>query len=332
MKLPSFNSLDFTYHHSMLKKFLKAPIPEIKRVFSTEDSRFIVFVGLKVSFISLGITAIVHWFLFQIMRLNYAFFSAHGFPQFTEGSPFYDLIIGEVIDNLPLLFAFHVFLFFIGCYVGWLILRPFRLIGEYCETVLENPNAIYRVEEFSTYNLLTRFSEFFFEYLRESRKRGEIISNSIPPQYSKIHKPVFDKIFMLHLGILLVIISISSAVFIIENSSSVFMSMVELATKTLSDQRSVSRYFSGQMFILDDIIGLTIALISFSYILLGLHLYAKVSGAAFGIFSTMRAFMKGNYSSRVHLVGFAYLRDYTRKLNKYLEYVQNNLTKEQIKK
>lgn len=316
----------------MLKKFLKAPIPEIKRVFSTEDSRFIVFVGLKVSFISLGITAIVHWFLFQIMRLNYAFFSAHGFPQFAEGSPFYDLIIGEVIDNLPLLFAFHIFLFFIGCYVGWLILRPFRLIGEYSETVLENPNAIYRVEEFSTYNLLTRFSEFFFEYLRESRKRGEIISNSIPPQYSKIHKPVFDRIFMLHFGILLVIISISSAVFIIENSSSVFMSMVELATKTLSDQRSVSRYFSGQMFILDDVIGLTIALISFSYILLGLHLYAKVSGAAFGIFSTMRAFMKGNHSSRVHLVGFAYLRDYTRKLNKYLEYIQNNLTKEQIKK
>lgn len=316
----------------MWKKFLKSPIPEIKRVFSTEDSRFIVSVGLKISFISFGITLIVHWFLFQIMRLNYAFFSAHGFPQFTEGSPFYELIIGEVIDNIPLLCLFHVFLFFIGSYAGWLILRPFRIIGEYCEAVLGNPNAIYRVEEFSTYGLLTRFSEFFFEYLRESRKRNEIISNSIPPQYSKIHKPVFDRIFMLHFGILLVIISISSAVFIIANSSSVFMSMVELATKTLSDQKSVSRYFSEQMFILDDIILLTVALISFSYVLLGFHLYSKVSGAAFGIFSTMRAFMKGNYSSRVHLVGYAYLRDYTRKLNKYLDYIQNNLTKEQIKK
>jgi hypothetical protein len=86
------------------------------------------------------------------------------------------------------------------------------------------------------------------------------------------------------------------------------------------------------MFILDDIIGLTIALISFSYILLGLHLYSKVSGAAFGIFSTMRSFMKGNYSSRVHLVGFAHIREYTRKLNKYLDYIQNNFTKEQSKK
>jgi hypothetical protein len=54
------------------------------------------------------------------------------------------------------------------------------------------------------------------------------------------------------------------------------MSMVELATKTLADQKSVSRYFSEQMFILDDIIFLTIALISFSYIMLGLHHLSKV--------------------------------------------------------
>ena len=315
----------------MWKKILKYPLPELKRVFKTEDSRFIVAVGLKVSGISLGITLIVYWFLFQIMRLNHAFFKSHGFPEFGEGSPFFDHIIQEAVENIPVLFAFHIFLFFIGVYVGWIILRPFRKMGEYCEEALENPNAVYDVEQFSTYGLLTRFSEFFFEFLRESRKRNVISNNSIPPQYSKIHKPVFDKIFMLHFGILLVIISIASAVFIIENSSSVFESMVELATKTLSDQKGVSRYFSEQMFILDDIVGLTVTLITFSYILLGLHLYAKVSGAAFGIFSTMRAFMKGNHSSRVHLVGFAHIRDYTRKLNKYLDYIQSNISKEQPK-
>lgn len=315
----------------MWKNILKSPIPELKRVFKTEDSRFIVAVGLKVSGISLGITLIVYWFLFQIMRLNHAFFKSHGFPEFGEGSPFFDHVIQEAVENIPVLFAFHIFLFFIGVYVGWIILRPFRMMGEYCEEVLENPNAVYDVEQFSTYSLLTRFSEFFFEFLRESRKRNVISNNSIPPQYSKIHKPVFDRIFMLHFGILLVIISIASAVFIIENSSSVFESMVELATKTLSDQKGVSRYFSEQMFILDDIVGLTITLIAFSYVLLGLHLYAKVSGAAFGIFSTMRAFMKGNHSSRVHLVGFAHIREYTRKLNKYLDYIQNNISKEQTK-
>lgn len=314
-----------------MKKLVFNPMAEIKRAFKAEDSRFIVSVGLKVSGISLAITFFVYWFLYQILKLNFAFFKSHGFPEFTEGSPFIDAIVQEALENIPVLFLFHVILFFIGTYVGWLILRPFRTLGEYSEEALTNPNAVYRVEEFSTYSLLTRFAEFFFEYLRESRKRNVIISNSIPPQYSKIHKPVFDRIFMLHFGILFVIISISSAVFIIENSSTVFESMVDLARKTLPAQKEVSQYFISQLYIIDEIVFLTIVTIAVSYILLGFHLYAKVSGAAFGIFSTMRSFMKGNHSSRVHLVGYAYLRDYTRKLNKYLEYIENNLSKEQPK-
>lgn len=315
----------------MLVKLLRSPIPEIKRVFKTEDSRFIVFVGLKVSAISFFINIFIYYFLFQIMRLNFYFFRAHGSPELMDQGLFFDSIIGEAIENLTLMFAYHIFLFFIGTYVGWLILHPFRRIGEYCENVLENPNTIYKVDEFSNYKLLTRFSEFFFEFLRESRKKGVLVSHSIPPQYSKIHKPVSDKIFMLHFGLLMVIISITSSVFIIENSSSVFTSMVELAMKTLSSEKAVSKFFSDQMDVLDDMIVITIILIASSYGMLGLHLYAKVSGAAFGIFSTMRAFMKGNYNSRVHLVGYAYIRDYTRKLNKYLDYVQNNLAKSESK-
>jgi hypothetical protein len=299
----------------------------LKRAFKTDESRFIISVGLKVSVISFAITTVVYYFIFQVMRLNYAFFKAQGFPDFTEESPFYDYIVQESLDNLPILFLFHIILFFIGTYIGWLILRPFRVIGKYAESVIENPNEIYKMEEFSTYNLLSRFSEFFFEYLRESRNRNQFISKSIPPQYLGIHKPLPDRIFMLHFGLLLIIISIASAVFIIEITSTIFQNIVELATKTLPNTKGLSKYFAHQNYIQDEIIYLTIFLTTLGYLMLGLHLYEKVSGAAFGIFSTMRSYMKGNYSSRVHLLGFAHIRDYTRKLNKYLEYMQNNFTK-----
>lgn len=306
-------------------------LQKLKSAFKTDETRFIMSVGLKVSGISFAISLSVYYFLFQIMRLNYAFFKAHGFPEFSDDTPFYQYITQEALDNLPLLFIFHILLFFIGVYLGWLIMRPFRTMGEYSEQIIEHPNTIYKVDEFSNYRLLTRFSEFFFEYLRESRKRGELQTNSIPPQYSKIHKPVHDKIFMLHFGILLIIISISSGVFIIENASGIFSSMTELGHRTLSNSQSMNRYFAEQNYILNEILYLTVSLISVGYIMLGFHLYAKVSGAAFGIFSTMRAFMKGNHSSRVHLVGFAHIRDHTRKLNKFLDYIQNNLSKEKPK-
>ena len=306
-------------------------VHEFRGVFKTENSRFVASVGLKVSGISLIITFAIYWFLFQVLRLNYAFFRAHGFPEVRDDSSFFDLVIVETLDSLPGLFVFHICLFFIGSYVGWLMLRPFKTMGDYCENVLENLNYAYKVEEFSSYTLFTRFSEFFFEYLRESRRKKEILSNSIPPQYSKIHKPVIDYIFLLHFGLLLIIVSIVSAIFIIENTGTVYASMVELATKTLKDQASVSKYFTEQMFIMDSIFKLTIVLLTFFYTLLGFHLYSKISGASFAIFSTMRTYMKGNYSSRVHLVGYTHMREYTRKLNKYLDYVQKNFSNEQSK-
>ncbi len=328
--LPSFNSLAYWYDGRM-KQFLIRPKEELGRLFKNEDTRFMLGTGLKVSGISFIINTFVYTCLFQVMRLNYAFFKAHGFPDYQDESVFYNYLLSESMESFTILFAFHIFLFFIGTYVGWIILRPFRNIGEYCERVLENPNSLYKVDEFSTYNLLTRFSEFFFEYLRESRKKGEIITNSIPPQFSRIHKPVIDRIFMLHFGILLIIIGICSCVFIIENSTAVFQNMVELAAKTISNSKEANKFFSYQMFIMDDIVTLTIMLITVGYLALGFHLYEKVSGAAFGIFSTMRSFMKGNYFSRVHLVGYAYIRENTRKLNKYLDYIQKNLDNEKPK-
>lgn len=302
-----------------------------KDLFKREDTRFMMFVGLKVSLISLAITVFMYFFLYEVMRVNLAFFKAHGFPNLDDDTAFFDYIATSAIDNLPVLFAFHIFLFFIGVYVGWIILRPFKMMGDYAEVVIENQNTVYKVDEFSTYKLLTRFSEFFFEFLREGRKRGELLPNSIPLQYSRIHKPVLDKVFMLHFGLLLTIISICSAVFIIDNTDLVFQKMVELAAKTLSNPRAVRMYFQAQMFLLNDLVVLTIILIAALYIGLGFHLYNKVSGAAFGIFSTMRAYMKGNHSSRVHLVGYAYLREHTRKLNKYLDYMENNYSKSKSK-
>lgn len=307
-------------------------VTELKKVFRNEDSRFMLSVGLKVSGMSLAITGFVYYLIYLVMKLNYAFFKANGFPEFIGSeTPFFDYIISEAFDNMSILFLFHIYLFFIGFYVGWIILRPFRMIGDYCENVIDNTDAIYKVDEFSTYKLLTRFSEYFFQYLRESRKRGELNITSIPPQYAKIHKPIIDKVFMLHFGLLLIIIGISNTVFIIENATTIFQSMVELGQKTLSNQKTMNRFFTEQLFIIDEIVDLTVILITGGYLILGFHLYTKVSGAAFGIFSTMRSFTKGNYFSRVHLVGYAHVRDNTRKLNKYLDYIQNNLSKDKPK-
>ncbi len=314
-----------------MNKYLNKFKEMLNRVFKSDDTKFVVLTGIKVSSISLLINFIIYTCLFEVMRLNYVFFRSQGFPDFQDDQVFFNYITSEALENLPVLFLFHIFLFFIGTYVGWLILRPFRMIGDYCEEIIENPEAIYMVDEFSTYKLLTRFSEFFFEFLRDSREKKQLPTNTVPPQFSKIHQPVTDRVFMLHFGLLLVIVAISSSVFIIENGSAVFHSMIELASKTLTSSKDANRFLNAQDFVMDDLISLTIFLITTLYLALGMHLYGKVSGAAFGIFSTMRSFMKGDHFSRVHLVGYAHIRDNTRKLNKYLDFAQNNFEKRKPK-
>ena len=314
-----------------MNKYLNKFKEMLNRVFKSDDTKFVVLTGIKVSSISLLINFIIYTCLFEVMRLNYVFFRSQGFPDFQDDQVFFNYITSEALENLPVLFLFHIFLFFIGTYVGWLILRPFRMIGDYCEEIIENPEAIYMVDEFSTYKLLTRFSEFFFEFLRDSREKKQLPTNTVPPQFSKIHQPVTDRVFMLHFGLLLVIVAISSSVFIIENGSAVFHSMIELASKTLTSSKDANRFLNAQDFVMDDLISLTIFLITTLYLGLGMHLYGKVSGAAFGIFSTMRSFMKGDHFSRVHLVGYAHIRDNTRKLNKYLDFAQNNFEKRKPK-
>jgi len=314
-----------------MNKYLNKLKEMLNRLFKSDDTKFVVLTGIKVSSISLLINFIIYTCLFEVMRLNYVFFRSQGFPDFQDDQVFFNYITSEALENLPVLFLFHIFLFFIGTYLGWLILRPFRMIGDYCEEIIENPEAIYMVDEFSTYKLLTRFSEFFFEFLRDSREKKQLPTNTVPPQFSKIHQPVTDRVFMLHFGLLLVIIAISSSVFIIENGSAVFHSMIELASKTLTSSKDFNRFLNAQDFVMDDLISLTIFLITTLYLGLGVHLYGKVSGAAFGIFSTMRSFMKGDHFSRVHLVGYAHIRDNTRKLNKYLDFAQNNFEKRKPK-
>ena len=75
-----------------------------------------------------------------------------------------------------------------------------------------------------------------------------------------------------------------------------------------------------------------VVLVAVSYSGLTIHLYQKVSGAAFGFFSTMRSFAKGNYNTRVHLIGYTHIRQHGRALNKYLDFIQKKIAPQSLTK
>jgi hypothetical protein len=308
---------------------LPSILPKLRKLFQSDESQFVLGTALKFCLISWVAAFMMGYQLYVNARTNFFFFRAHGLADMTDvREAYFDYILSSLMDSLPLIFALFVGLFFLGIYVAKMILRPFKNIGKYCEQVIEHPEIPYEVEQFAGHRLLHRFSELFFEYLRDAKRVGRIEPRPIPPQFTGIHKPVFDGPFLLHYSFFIAMLIIVSVVMIMKVVGEVHENTVQLAIRYLkADPKITSSFFMSQSNMLNEMWVLTAVLVLALYLILALHLYSQVSGASFGIFATMRSFLKGNYSARVHLVGYSFLRDSTRSLNKYLDWVQKNLTK-----
>jgi hypothetical protein len=304
-------------------------LPRFRKLFQSDESKFVLGTALKFCLISWVAAFMMGYQLYVNARLNFFFFRAHGLSDVREvREAYFDYILSSLVESLPFIFCLFIGLFFLGVYVAKMILRPFKNIGHYCEQVIENPETPYEVEHFAGHRLLHRFSELFFEFLRDGKRAGRIEPRPVPPQFTRIHKPVFDGPFLLHYSFFIAMLIIVSVVMIMQVVSDVHENTVQLAIRYLkADPKITSSFFMSQSSILSEMWVLAAVLVFALYLVLALHLYAQVSGASFGIFATMRSFLKGNYSARVHLVGYSFLRDSTRALNKYLDWVQKNLTK-----
>ncbi len=294
-----------------------------EKIFKSEDSKFILATALKVSTAYLVCAIFVVYAIWLLMSVNNTFFEANGFFRF-EGmdSAFFDFVGSRLAQNFWYLLVFYILLFFAGIYLAKILLRPFSLIGEYCDNAADDPNAVYNPDTFSDFKLLTGFSEFFFQYLREIRLDKKMKSNSIPPSFSKVRGPVFDRVFFFHFFLFISIIAICTISFISFITTEVYQSVIELAISSIPQSgKEVAYFLKNQESLYNSVQYMAIGILIICYLSLSVHLYGKVSGAVFGFFSTMRSFMKGNIKARIHLVGYPHIRPYSRAFNKYLDLV-----------
>jgi len=304
---------------------------KLNKLFKGEDSKFFLANSLKVSSVYLLTSVFAIYSIWLVLSLNNVFFEANGFMGIEElKNVYFDFIAARVLHNVAYVFGFYIILFFAGMYLTKVLLRPFEIIGDYCTNVIDNKNEVYNPDTFSDYKLLTRFSEFFFQYISDARKNKELTSNTIPPTFSKIHGPVFDRVFFFHFTLFISIITLVSSIFLMVITTDSYDSMVELAVKTIPNTgNNVAYFLKNQKFLFESVQIYSICILVISYFFLAFHLYSKVSGPVFGFFSTMRSFLKGNHSARVHLVGYPHIRPFSRAFNKYLDAVCRELEVEE---
>lgn len=298
-----------------------------KVLYNDEQAKFrlkTIFKILSVSFLTLIIQAII---FFIILRLDMLFFKSYEVAGIAEfESVFYNKVFSTFYDYTIEIFFFIIFVTLIAMYVSKLIMRPFLVIGNYCENYINDPKtASYDPDFFTDLKLLTRFSEYFFLQIENAFNNKIFLAGAIPNKYKGIYKPKFELSFFLQFSLIIILISSVSTIGLYFFSLNIYDNIVALATDilVLNDK---SQKFLIEQEALFKLVTILLMFVNFAlYFLLSFHLYSKVSAPAFAIFATMRSFLKGNKKARVHLIGNYQVRPNTIKLNRYLDYVEKNL-------
>jgi hypothetical protein len=298
-----------------------------RRLWQNDEAKFRIFTSLKMTTIPLICFLILGSFIGVLLNLNLIFFKANEFMKIKEFEEvFFHFISQELVDLIPYGGLLFVFVNMTAIYISDILLRPFRMIGDYCEARTNGKESAYNPDFFSDLKLLSSFSEFFFFYIETAEKNKSLQQVVIPKKYTKIHQPVFESTFFLHyfLYIFASLLVVSIAMYTMANG--LYGNIISLASQTLPNDQAINAFLNEEKMVIHQIINIVLFTGTILYIGLASHLYYKVSAPAFAIFATMRGFLKGNYSQRVHLIGYPYLRPQMRKLNKYLDVIERELT------
>ncbi len=235
-----------------------------------------------------------------------------------------DYIQNGLLEVLPWAIGSFICLLIAGIILAQLVLKPFDEISAYCEAAI-CPNEekwAFDGEFQSELRLLSGFSDWFFTTTTTLRKSGKLTQIEVPSKYKKIHKPVFETMFFIHKSIYVAITCVLTGMIISIINYALFDAVISVVNEILTGGKGVEEYFSYMSLIQRDIAYITIGTNIICYSFFMAYLYNKVATPAFGIFATMRSFINGRYASRVHLIGYKYVRNQTRTINKYLDYME----------
>lgn len=300
-----------------------------KATFNDPEAQFRLLTSLKMTLVFFVSFIIMGSYLFVLLGVNFVFFKANeslGIGEFE--SIFYDSLLGSASDFAVYGSLILIFINITSIYISDLLLRPFRIIGSYCDRqTLKRSGHDYNPDFFSELKILSQFSEFFFNAIETAAENNGLGRVVIPKKYQKLHQPSFEAIFFFHFAFYVLAAVLLLVIAMATFSDSLYENLILLAGKTLPNSQAINYFLKEQNVMIDQITTISLSIGVVLYLSLAFHLYNKVSTPAFAFFATMRSFIKGNYRQRVHLIGYPYLRTQSRKFNKYLDWVEKELVK-----
>jgi hypothetical protein len=302
-------------------------ITNFKKYLEDDELMFKLSTASKFTLISAVFALIAFTLTYLLLKIDLIFFESHGYALASiSQDAYYEFVFQNLWDVFPFIILVFVIIFLSGYYIAIIMMRPFKVIGEHCEERMNNQTRFYQADFFSDLKLLTSFSSYFFSKIDEAKAKSKLTPVKIPDDYTKIHKPIIEKNFFFSYILLITIFGLLASVGIFFLNAEIRDQVITISNKLLRQSPQVKFFLDKQSEVESIAINGLLFLHVMINLIFGMHLYQKIASPSFAVFATLRSFLKGNYHNRIHLIGFYYLRNDCRKINKYLDQIQKDLT------
>lgn len=305
---------------------IKEKVNKILSYELNEELRFSIGIGLCFVLVTLLCASSVFLFNYLQLKMNLIVYTLNGWPSSQEfQEAFWYYAFKESGDLLIGLVGILLIVFFVGFYLSKIMMRPFKAISRHCDARMNKKEKYYRPDFLSDLKLLTNFSLFFFSRLDEVKEGEKLKIVEIPKEFTKIHAPSVEWSFFFNYFFIIVIFGLISSFSLVYLNMEFREINAEMSYKFLKNFYNIDYFLTQQAEVLNVSLYYFIAIHLLSYLYLGIFLYGKISSPAFAVFATMRSFLKGHYHNRIHLIGYYYLRNDCRVINKYLDEIQKKM-------
>ncbi len=212
----------------IIKKRVKECWNYIRGVLKNDIVHFRLLVIFKITSIPIVTMILLSLFLLILLELNLIFFEVNGYLKIDALREAYFDYILSVIGNLIVYIGFFILLNVgVGIFIANILLRTFKMIGNYCENYVNGVKEGYNLEFFTDFKLLTGMSEYFFNIMENFDSKSIIMPIEIPSRFQRIHSPVFERGFFIQYAFILIISSMATGMAIYVITQNIHNQMIQ---------------------------------------------------------------------------------------------------------
>lgn len=270
-------------------------------LFQSQDSKFYILTATKLTLVPVISFTLIIYSLRTVMEMNYNFFIANGFNSNEDFKQvFYDRVLMNIYDFLPMFAATIIAVFFTGLIISWLVLKTYELIQDHILDVMdEEEDGDFEAPGMLKTKLISQVSRIFLKYVKMYSETGKAPKLKLPKNLENLKSPPIDKVFFVQYSLIICIISLATNILLFSFLNELYQQVLENGITLLQSNKVIMKFLVAQEKELFNIYYLSIGINVALYIYISKGIVNSIDGVSYGFSRDMISIMRGDHKVRM---------------------------------